>query len=178
MRFLDFKRIFCVIFAAACLFSLAGCAEDPEVPYGMVKASDDFCDYALFIPEEWVVNQTGAATVAYKSANDPTSVSVMAWALPYADSTVSDWWNGYEAEFTVIFDNFTVEGEEDVLLGGQAAKKFIYTGTLGENTYRYTQYAAAKSGTLYLLTFTELSEAGIDHSEDFSRILEAFAWTK
>ena len=177
MRSFGFKQIVSIMILFACLVSFTACGTDPEVPYGMTKASDDFCDYALFIPEEWVVNQTGAATAAYKSANDPTSVSVMSWALPYADSTVSDWWTGYEEEFTVVFENFNVEGEEDVLLGGQAAKKFTYTGTLGANTYRYTQYAAARGGVLYLLTFTELSDAGIDHSEDFSRILDAFAWT-
>lgn len=172
------KRVLSALVAAVLLLSLASCGVDPDVPYGMVRASEEICEYALFIPEEWVVNQTGAATAAYKSASDPTSVSVMSWAMPYADSTVSDWWNGYEESFSLIFTDFNVESEESVLLGGSAATKFVYTGTLDGNAYRYTQYAAVKNSVLFLLTFTELADAGIDHSEDFSRILENFTWTK
>ncbi len=172
------KRILSAVIAAVLLLSLSACGGDPAVPYGMVRASDAFCDYALFIPEEWVVNQTGAATAAYRSASDPTSVSVMSWSLPYADSTVADWWEGYEAEFSLIFTDFAVELEESVLLGGASASKFVYTGTLGENTYRYTQYAAARGGVLYLITFTELADTGIDHSEDFTKILDNFTFTK
>ena len=171
-------RILSAVIAAILLFSLTACGADPDVPYGMVRASDEVCDYALFIPDGWVVNQTGAATAAYKSASDPTSVSIMSWQLPYSDSTAADWWAGYEKEFSVIFTDFNVESTESVLLGGVPAEKFVYTGTLSENTYRYTQYAAAKGGVLYLLTFTELKDAGIDHSEDFTMILDNFTFVK
>ncbi len=171
------SRLFSAFCAVILLFSLAACAKAPgEAPYGMISASAEVSDFDLFVPKEWIVTETGNAASAYKSDTDPTSVSVMSWSMPYADSTVDEWWKGYEEEFTLIFSDFTVEVDgEDTLLGASGAKKYVYTGVLGENTYRYTQYAAVRSGVLYLLTFTELAE-GADHSAEFTSIVTNFAW--
>ncbi len=171
------SRLISVLCVAALLLCAVGCAKTPAgVPSGMMRASAEVCDYDLFVPKDWIVTETGTATSAYKSDSDPTSVSVMSWSMPYADSTVDEWWKGYEEEFTLIFSDFTVEvAGEDTLLGASAAKKYVYTGVLGENTYRYTQYAAVRSGELYLLTFTELAE-GADHSPEFTSIVTNFAW--
>lgn len=176
MKFFRFSRFISILCVSALLFSLASCARQPsDVPAGMIRASAETCDFDLFVPSEWIVTDTGNAASAYKSDSDPTSVSVMSWTMPYLDSPVDEWWTGYEEEFSLIFSDFTVESEETTLLGGASANKYVYTGVLGENTYRYTQYAAVRGGVLYLLTFTELAN-GADHTADFTAITDNFAW--
>jgi len=156
---------------------LAACAPDTDLPDGMIRATDGTTDFDLFVPDDWTVDLTGAAVSAYKSASDPTSVSVMSWALPHADSTVGDWWETYKSEFEMVFSEFTLETDgEDTLLDGAAAKKYVYTGRLGENTYRYTQLASARGGIVYLLTVTEITASGVDHTEDIDKITENFRW--
>lgn len=174
---MKFSRLLSVLCVAALLLTAVGCAKTPgAAPSGMICASAEVSDFDLFVPKDWIVTETGNAASAYKSDSDPTSVSVMSWSMPYADSAVDEWWKGYEEEFTLIFSDFTVEIEgEDTLLGASGAKKYVYTGVLGENTYRYTQYATVRGGVLYLLTFTELAE-GVDHSTEFASIVENFAW--
>lgn len=172
-----FSRLILLLCAVCVAFSLVSCNAKPgEPPLGMTAAAPDYADYDLFVPETWTVTMSGGAVAAYKSAMDPTSVSVTSFGMANTDSTVEDWWNGYESEFLRAFSSFTVESTETTLLGGAEATKFVYTGTLGENTYRYTQYAVAKSGVLYLLTFTEHENTETDHAEDFSAIVENFAF--
>ncbi len=171
------SRLISVLCLCALLLTLTACGKTPaDVPSGMQRASAETCDFDLFVPETWIVTETGNAASAYKSDNDPTSVTVMGWSMPYVDSPVEEWWTGYEEEFSLIFREFTVESEEKTLLGGTSANKYVYTGVLGENTYRYTQYAAVRQGVLYLLTFTELAASEADHTAEFTEIIENFTW--
>lgn len=173
-------KIRSLLTALLALLMLAGCASNSDVPMGMLRASNEIVDYDLFVPDEWVVDQTGGAVSAYRSAQDPASISVMVWNLPYADTTIDDWWTSYQSEFNLIFDNFALESTEDMLLDSAAAKKYVYTGTLAENAYRYTQIAAIRRGSVYLMTFTELAnqneETASEHAEEFAKIVEHFRW--
>lgn len=171
------KRIISVAIAVLLAVScLASCASDSDVPAGMTRASDEIVDYDLFVPDGWIVDQTGGAVAAYCSEQDPTSVSVMVWNLPNADTTLADWWETYRSEFETIFADFTVESTETALLDGAAAMKYVYTGKLGEATYRYTQTACIRRGSVYLMTFTENTAILTDHADDFSKILTYFRW--
>ena len=171
---LRFCRLLTLFVLAALL--LAGCSLPVgDAPLGMRGASPDFATYDLFVPEDWVITQSGGAVSAYASAQDPTNVSVMSWSLPYADSTLAEWWEEYKEEFVLLFEDFTLETEEDTLLGGISARKYRYTGTLAGSAYRYTQFAAVKGGVIYLLTFTE-QVGGADHTEDISAMATAFTW--
>ena len=165
--------ILTLVLAAVCF---ASCASDSDVPAGMVRASDEIVDYDLFVPDGWVVDQTGGAVSAYRSTQDPTSVSVMVWNLPYADTKIGDWWETYQSEFETVFSDFTVESTETTMLDGAAATKYVYTGKLGEATYRYTQTACIRRGSVYLMTFTENTAVLTDHTEDFTKILTYFRW--
>ncbi len=171
LRFCRFVLLFVLVAAL-----LTGCnLPAGDAPLGMRNASPDFAAYDLFVPETWVITQSGGAVSAYASSQDPTNVSVMSWSLPYADSTLADWWDGYKAEFALLFTDFELLKEEDTLLGGVTARRVQYTGSLAGTSYRYTQYAAVRGGVLYLLTFTELA-GGTDHSEDISAMATAFSF--
>ena len=169
-------RLSLLILSAAALLLCASCGVNSDVPAGMTRASDEIVDYDLFVPEDWIVDQTGGAVSAYRSAQDPTSVSVMVWALPYADTTLDDWWESYQDEFNLIFREFSVESTESTMLDGVAAQKYVYTGKLGENTYRYTQTTCIRRGSVYLMTFTENAASSVDHTNEFSAILTYFRW--
>ena len=166
------KRFLPLLLVLLLLFS--ACAKKTDVPDGMVRASAEFADYDLFVPQEWKLDESGGAVSAYKSPDDPASVSVMAWGLPHADDTVADWWETYRAEFDTVFRNYTPVSEDNVLLDGAKATRYVYTASLGDYTYRYTQYAAVRNTSVYLMTFTELADT--DHSEEFTKIAEAFRW--
>lgn len=172
-----FSRLTAALLAVLLFVSFAGCAADPaDAPAGMTLASPDFAEYRLYVPEEWTITQSGGAVSAYVSEKDPSNVSVMSWEMPYYDSTVEEWWQGYVEEFETVFTEFTLESAEDTVLSGVAARKYVYTGVLGANTYRYTQYAAVRAGVVYVITCTELVTAETDHSADFSEIAANFAW--
>lgn len=173
----SFTKICAAVLTAAVLSS---CAADSDVPTGMLRASDETVDYELFVPDDWTVDLTGGAVSAYRSKSDPMSVSVMVWNLPYADTTLDDWWETYRAEFDLIFTDFSLESLETTTLDGVAANQYTYTAKLGENEYRYTQIAAIRRSSVYLMTVTELAELTEEltetHQSDLDEIVEFFRW--
>ena len=162
--------------ALALAFGLSACKSASDTPSGMIRASGEDADYDLFVPDGWVLDRSGGVVSAYKSASDPTSVSVMAWSMPYADSSLDDWWKSYQTEFTLVFDDFQMESSDATLLDGAAAQLYVYTGTLGGNTYRYTQIASLRASTVYLMTITELASAEGTHADEITAIRDAFRW--
>lgn len=170
-------RLIAALLALLTTLSFAACAKNPEgVPVGMTVASPDFAAYRLCVPSSWTVTQTGGAVSAYVSETDPANVSVMSWEMPFYDSTVEEWWDSYTTEFNTVFTEFELLANETTVLDGTAARKYVYTGTLGANTYRYTQYAAVRDGVVYVITCTELVSEETDHAEEFSAIAAAFTW--
>ena len=174
------KKFLLTLLAAAMVITSAACASDSTTPAGMILASDEIVDYDLFVPDSWTVDLSGGAVSAFRSKNDPASVSVMVWNLPYADSTIDDWWNTYRAEFDMIFENFTLESTETTTLDGVAANKYTYTASLAGNAYRYTQIASIRRGSVYLMTFTELASSDeatlAERAEEFAEIAQFFRW--
>lgn len=171
-------KILCALMACLCL-ALCACQKNPadvDVPSGMTLASGDIVDYYLFVPTGWRVDLSGGMVSAYKSAQDPTSVSVMTWETPYADDTPADVWEMYKGEFESVFADFTVESSASMLLDGVAAQKYVYTGKLAENTFRYTQVITVRHSAAYLITITEITSSDVDHSEDITAILDNFRW--
>ena len=167
------KRILPVFLTLLVL--LCACAgRKSDVPDGYQLASSEFVDYDLFVPTEWKLDESGGAVSAYKSASDPASVSVMTWGLPHADDTAADWWQTYRGEFDKLFEEFTLVSEDNVLLGGEKAVKYVYTAKLNGFEYRYAQIACVRNTSVYLMTFTE--DAATDHAEEFNGIAELFRW--
>ncbi len=175
-------RLIAALLALLTALSFAACAKNPEgVPVGMAVASPDFAAYRLCVPSSWIVTQSGGAVSAYVSETDPANVSVMSWEMPFYDSTVEEWWDSYNKEFHTVFTEFKLLSIETTVLDGTAARKYVYTGTLGTaalgaKTYRYTQYAAVRDGVVYVITCTELASEETDHAEEFSAIAAAFTW--
>ena len=171
-------KILCAVIAVVCL-ALCACQKNPtdvDVPDGMQLASSEIVDYYLFVPADWRLDLSGGMVSAFKSSTDPTSVSVMTWETPYADDKPADVWEMYRNEFETVFSEFTVESSASMLLDGAAAEKYVYTGKLGENTFRYTQVITVRHSAAYFITFTEITSAQVDHTEEITAILDTFRW--
>lgn len=170
------KRIFnmiALLLLAAVLLTAVGCQKDEFAPpKGMEHAADPLASFYLYVPEEWKVDYTGGTGGAYYSDRDPSSVSVMAWALPNTDTTVEDWWETNVGELTQVFDNFTLVEEKNATVDEAHGKSYTYTASLAGVDYKYMQVAFVKGGSVYLFTYTSIPENFDSHLEDVAEMLE------
>ena len=166
-RILIFCLVFCLVFAS--------CSKKGEFdpPTGWQAASDEQADFYFYVPDNWTVDFSNGAAGAYYSASDPSSVSVMAWELPHADTSLDDWWAMNREEIEKVFSNFNLESEENLTVTKDSlyAKKYVYTGELGGYAYRYMQVAAIKGTAVYLFTYASVPENYESHLESVNEML-------
>lgn len=168
------KRILTALLLAMTVL-LPSCGKDGEfdIPNGMIAAFDpEVTDYYLFVPDEWTVDLTTAASGAYYSNSDPSGVSMMVWEMENVDSTLDDWWTTNETDLTMVFDNYTLESKENTTINGNYAQKYVYTADLGENHYKIMQIGVLKNTKVYMFTYTSLAELYDSHLEDVAMITE------
>ena len=158
------------VFAA--ILTSCGGKDEFAAPAGMVTASDEKADFYLYVPDEWTVDYSTAAAGAYFSADDPSSVSVMAWELEHTDTTVDEWWAVNQEDITMVFDNFTLVSEENMTIDELYAKRYVYTASLGDFSYKIMQTAFIKDATVYLFTYTSTPENYDTHLEDVYQMLD------
>ena len=160
----------------AALLLLPSCSKKGEYdpPTGWQSASDEQADFYFYVPDNWTVDFSTAAAGAYYSASDPSSVSVMAWELPNADTTLDEWWELNREEIEKVFANFTLESEENMTLtrDNLYAKRYVYTAELGGYGYRYMQVAALKGTSVYLFTYASVEENYESHLEAVNEMLD------
>jgi ABC-type glycerol-3-phosphate transport system substrate-binding protein len=151
------KRFLSVALALVILLCLVGCGGEDGVPNGMKLASNkDIVSYSLFVPEDWIIDEQSAMTMAHVSSANKSSVSVMQWNLTEQTKTIDLWWSDYhKKELQNSFDTFTVleegiEGEID----GIASKSYTYTVTISGTTYKYYVTAVIDQGSIHLITYT------------------------
>ncbi len=164
-----------LLIASAALVS--SCSSDPDAvnpPSGMTLACDpEVADYYFFVPEGWTVDLTTSASGAYYSTNDPSSVSMMVWELEHTDTTLDDWWTANVADLELVFQNFTLESEENTTVDDNYAKQYVYTADLGENHYKFMQVGTLKNGKVYLFTYTSVVDNYDSHLEDVAKMIES-----
>ena len=178
-------RLIALLAALIAALSLAACRKkDTGIPdgYQLVGADENGVltevgeakDYLFFVPASWKIDINGTATSAYVSSGDPATVSVMTWTPPTTDATPGDFWNTFVADFEKVYSDFAIESEADILLDGEAARSVTFTGSIGENAYRFRQITAIRGGLVYVLTYTNLAERFDEHDGDFDEIAGYF----
>ena len=169
------KYILAAAFLAAAML-LSSCTSDPDAinpPSGMILSCDpEVADYYLFVPENWTVDLTTSASGAYYSNNDPSSISMMVWELEHTDTTLDDWWAANAADLALVFQNFSLEAQENTTIDGNYAQKYVYTADLGENHYKIMQIGILKNGRVFLFTYTSLADNYDSHLEDITKITD------
>lgn len=168
-----------IIYAVALILAVfcTSCSKNTEdvTPDGMKKASsDELAGYSFYVPQDWTVDMQTAATRAYCSKSDISSVSVMAWELEYTDSTVSDWWDVNVKELQQVFPDYSEESIDQTTLDGSQAVRYVYTASSGANKFKFMQTAAVKDGAVYVVTYSALEDVYDSHTEEVYTMLENF----
>ena len=162
--------------------------QDPDAPSGMKKAYAENAGYYIYIPTDWICDTVDGSllTSAHVSDADYTNLTVMAYTGDMTYTSLTDYFESYKKSLVKIFDTddegntdfaFVVEGET-CLLGGIAARKYIYTGTVGGASLKYEQVISYYNGDYYIITFTSDIDLFDKHTEDFDLILQNFAFEK
>ena len=168
------KKIIALMLTLVFCLCLFACGEESDVPDGMKLASKaDAIDYKLFVPENWVVSQsTSTATQAYASNSDRTNVLVNQWNVTENTKTVEDWWKyEYWPQVKVAVSKAECEKNKDgsvgvnATLGGIKAKKYVYTGIVGDATFRYDVYACVTKGSIYVIHVTYMEDGDPNSDE-------------
>lgn len=159
--------------------SLFACTpNDPTIPAGMMRVTNDVINFNLYVPEGWTESISTGAVGAYCSNEDPTNATVMAWNVDQS-TTLDGWWESYKSEIELVFDEVTLTSQESTTVriasgGSVAAMKYAYTAKLGSNEYNYVQCASLHWGMIYIITITTTPAHYEEHTEDIANILQYF----
>jgi len=149
------KKIRIITLLLAVLLTFCACAkQDPDAPNGMKTLSNETVDYNLYIPSGWIEDTSTRFISAYVSDTDRTNISMEAFELEEADTTLESFWEGYEADFNSTFGEMEYESQETMLLGGVAANKYVYTATVTGVQFKFMQVTAIRGNTVYIFTYT------------------------
>lgn len=156
------------------MLALAGCkgrAETIEASYTRadgtsetvtmkLASNTDIVLYSLYVPEDWVVIDQSASTMAYVSEENKSSISVAQWNLTSEITSIDTWWNNFhKKENSESFPSFTIleEGKETTL-DGREAKNYTYTVAFDGVTYKYNVTASIDQGSIHVITYTSTEE--------------------
>lgn len=132
--------------------------EDKNTPEGMKLASDKkVVLYSLYVPKSWIIDESGAMTLAHVSDTNKSSISVMQWNQTEDTKTIDLWWeNVHKAELSLSFDSFTViEEGTPITIDEKEAKAYTYTvTTISGNVYKYFVVAVIDQGSIHAITYT------------------------
>ncbi len=156
------------------LTALVGCnAPEADVPEGMKNAALDGVEYALFVPENWVINKNSGVSGAYVSAYDKSNVSVNSY-LPSTAMTIEDYWAFCAASYEKEFDSFAQVENGVTTMAGVNAPYYVYTATIGGVEYKFLQAITATGDMFYTLTYTATPDTYDTHLESVMKIIEEF----
>jgi len=173
MKSKHIAKLAAALIAASALFTSCADSDAINPPSGMILSCDpEVTDYYLFVPNNWTVDLTTSASGAYYSKNDPSSISMMVWELEHTDSTIDDWWEANKTDLELVFQNFSIESEENTTIDSKYAKKYVYTADLGTSSYKIMQIGTLTDGKIFLFTYTALAEVYDSHLEDVTKITD------
>jgi len=167
---------FLLLLAAILVSTSVSCGNDgSNAPTGFMEISDEGLTYHLYVPDEWTKDVSTGMTSAYYNGRDPSNVSMTAFALTDASvTTPEEYWQSQEADLKAIFPNLTYVDESACTLDGVAGRQYIYTATLSGSEYKFMQLVTLKDNTVYLFTYTALTDKYDEHIEDVLSMLDYF----
>ena len=162
-----------VLLSALTLTSCGAPATD--IPEGMQVASLDGVEYALFVPETWTVNKNSGVSGAYVSAYDKSNVSLISY-LPTEAMTTEQYWAKCEESYAAEFADYALAESGSATMGGMAVPYYVYTATIGDESYKFLQAIAGNGGMFYNLTYTATVDNYDLHIEEVMKIIEEFTF--
>ena len=170
------KRFLAAILLCIMLIScFSGCAEESDTPDGYQLVVRDGDKFRLYVPTQgWSPNVSGGVTGAFFSLEQNASVSVYV-ADDAGELTVDEYWEKCNASLEKELKDYScADKSENVVLGGQPAKKYLYSAKLtvvdGEKTeekvYKFLTLLCRYEGEMYMLVYSAPEEYYDSHSEE------------
>lgn len=156
--------------------ALTSCsAPDVNIPEGMQLASLDGVEYALFVPEAWTVNKNSGVSGAYVSAHDKSNVTLISY-VPTIAMTNEQYWAMCEEDYAAEFDNYALLENGTTSMADATAPYYVYTATIGGESYKILQAFIGYNGMFYNLTYTALVDQYDTHIEEVMKMIEVFTF--
>ena len=152
------KIMLAVILSALCVFSLASCGSDTEIPEGMqIVHESDSEGFVFFGPEGWAISNRAGIYATYLSSFNQASVTFTKTDMP--SGSLEDYFNESKAYFP--YQITLKKSCEAVNFGApdaaaDEAYEFIYTYKHGENDMTCRQILIKNDGEFYIFTYTAI----------------------
>lgn len=154
-----FPRLLALVLLAVLTLSAVSCADNKiEVPEGMQLCSDESLEYLFFVPAAWIVNTQSGTTSAFRSLDDPASVTVTAYS-PEEALDVDGYWDECEEEYKSEFRNYTFVSETETEVAGLKAMEYVYTADFAGETYKFSQTVFIERSMFYIITYTATAKS-------------------
>ena len=156
------KIIAIILLTVILVGALASCANKDDTPEGYQLVVCEGDKFRLYVPTQWTPNTTGGVTGAYYSLDENASVHVYI-ADDAEDMTIDEYWTVCKAKLAAEMKECSVSDvSEKLTLGGQAAKKYVYTAKINvsgqEREYKFMQVLARYDGDMYVLIYSAPTE--------------------
>lgn len=156
-------------------FTLASCAEQSDTPDGYQLIAREGDSFRLYVPTQgWSPNTVGGVTGAFFSLEQNASVNVYV-ADDAGEMDVDEYWSYCNANFEKELDEYSYAGKsENVVLGGQPAKKYVYSakmsivdgGVKSDKTFKFLTVLCRYDGEMYIFVYSAPEEYYDMHIED------------
>ncbi len=170
------------------IFALTSCGNaDAEVPDGMKRIENDKNTYALFVPEDWIVDITDGEGTSKAYASDKSNISLMIMDWDGSYSSIQEFCDTFYSTITSTFKEVSEREmySENQYLGtigenGEPVLKYVYTivsdsaMTEEVETYKIMQIFGYHGGNIYIFTYTARDVLYDTHLEEVYDIVDNF----
>ncbi len=175
-----FTAIICLL--TALMLALTGCS-NTDAPEGFQHAENEHEVFNFFVPNTWIVNNSGGTASAYYSTSDYSNMSFTRLIIdPGSMDDLAEYKAVTVAELGALLKDFVLiesSGSEDtsaetgsdgekteLKIDGRETIVFEYKCTLSGKTYCYKQAVTMKDDFFYIFTYTALEENYEKHLKD------------
>ena len=168
------KTISALILCFIMILPLASCAKS-DIPEGYQLVACEGDGFRLYVPTQWVPNNTSGVTGAFYSSVDAASIAVYV-ADDAGELTASEYWSLCNEKYEKELEEYKpIDKSEKIVLGGQPAEKRVFTAkrTVYDDaekknvtaTYKFMQVMARYKGEMYVLLYSATEENYEKHLE-------------
>ena len=172
------KQIVVLLLVTLLCVGFAACSKD-GAPKGTINVAVDDAKFYLYVPDNWVSLAGGGISGATTPGREGANVQVVTYLAGQDYGTAANYWDTECAPvYAATFTDFTLDEAlcGDTALGGVNARNYVYTATLGGETYRFRQVIALYHNMVYILTFTASPDVYEIYAEDVDAICGNFVF--
>lgn len=177
------KKILCALLVLSVFVcftaSLVSCDKSGEAQMGFKIISTDINDFTLQVPSDWTVtSQNGyVSATAVGEKGDKSNVSVMSKALSDTEVTAESYFEDALESYGELYENIEIEGRDiDTELGDRNAKKYVFTGEILGQKYKFMQVICIYNGRAYTFTYTSTEQYYTVHETEVAFIIDYFTF--